>query len=318
MRDFEYTEFRPVENPLNVSLSKLRMRTTAQSLREYARGVAGGLLFSLPLLYTMEVWWAGLTSHPWRLAAYVVATFVLLLGYNYYAGLRQDSCFEEVVIDSVEEMGIGLAVSAFVLFLLGRIHTGMPASEAVGQIVVEAMTVAIGVSVGTAQLGSGDEEDAADKGVGDGGAGGGQKSAAGRANSGGGGEVHFGGQMVLAVCGAVLFAANVAPTEEILMIAVEITAWRLLGLAALSLGLGALILYYSEFAGSSRYVRFDARHDVLVGTVVTYAVALAASALILTFFGRFDGQALATCVAQTIVLGVAATLGASAGRLLLQ
>jgi uncharacterized membrane protein len=116
----------------------------------------------------------------------------------------------------------------------------------------------------------------------------------------------------------VLFAANVAPTEEIVMIAVEVSAWRLVGLALLSLGLGALILYYSEFSGARRFVRFDARHDVLVGTVITYAVALAASAVILAFFGRFEGQALATCVAQTVVLGVAATLGASAGRLLLQ
>jgi uncharacterized membrane protein len=40
--------------------------------------------------------------------------------------------------------------------------------------------------------------------------------------------------------------------------------------------------------------------------------------LILWFFGRFDRQALVICVAQTIVLGLAATLGASAGRLLLQ
>jgi putative integral membrane protein (TIGR02587 family) len=289
------------------------MRTKTQSLREYARGVAGGLLFSLPLLYTMEVWWAGFTSHPWRLAAYVAATFVLLLGYNYYAGLRKDSCFEEVVIDSVEEMGIGIAVAAVVLFLLGRVRLDTPPSEAVGQIVIEAMTVAIGVSVGTAQLGGGDGEDAEDKGVG-GGAG---RGGRGRASS-GGGEVHFGGQVVLALCGAVLFAANVAPTEEIVMIAFEISAWRLLGLAVLSLGLAALILYYSEFAGSRRHVRFDTHHDVLVGAVITYAVALAASALILTFFGRFDGQALSTCVAQTVVLGVAATLGASAGRLLLQ
>ena len=56
------------------------MRTVSQSLREYGRGVAGGLLFSLPLLYTMEVWWAGFTSHPFRLAAYVAETFTLLLG----------------------------------------------------------------------------------------------------------------------------------------------------------------------------------------------------------------------------------------------
>jgi len=276
------------------------MRTVNQSLREYARGVAGGLLFSLPLLYTMEVWWAGFTSHPWRLAVYVGATFALLLGYNYFVGLRRDSCFSEVVIDSVEEMGLGLLTALLVLWLLGRVTAGTPLVEAVGKVVIEAMTVAVGVSVGTAQLGGGDGEN--DKGVG------------GRGSAAGG----FGRQVVVALCGAVLFAANVAPTEEIVMIAVEISAWRLLGLAALSLSLGALVLYYSEFSGSKKHVRFDRHHDVLVGVVVTYAVALAASAAILLFFGRFDGQALATCVSQTIVLGVAATLGASAGRLLLQ
>jgi len=277
------------------------MRTVSESLREYARGLAGGLLFSLPLLYTMEVWWAGFTSHPWRLACYVAATFVLLLGYNYFVGLRRDSCFSEVVIDSVEEMGLGILVALVILWLLGRVTAGMPLEEAAGTVVIEAMTVAVGVSVGTSQLGAGDGDD--DKGVS-----GARPSAAGG----------FGGQLVVALCGAVLFAANVAPTEEIVMIAVEISAWRLLGLAALSLALGALVLYYSEFAGSKKHVVFDRRHDVLVGGVVTYAVALAASAAILFFFGRFDGQALATCVAQTVVLGVAATLGASAGRLLLQ
>ena len=277
-------------------------RTVSESLREYARGVAGGLLFSLPLLYTMEVWWAGFTSHPLRLAAYVAATFTLLLGYNYFAGLRRDSGFSEVVIDSVEEMGLGLLVALLVLWLLGRVTAGMPLEEAAGKVVIEAMTVAVGVSVGTAQLGGGDGEGGEDKGVS------GARSAA----------AGFGGQLVVALCGAVLFAANVAPTEEIVMIAVEITAWRVTGLALLSLSLGALILYYSEFAGSKKHVRFDRHHDVLVGTVVTYAVALAVSAAVLYFFGRFEGQALAACVAQTVVLGVAATLGASAGRLLLQ
>ena len=282
------------------------MRTLRRSVQEYARGVAGGLLFSLPLLYTMEVWWAGFTAHPWRLAAYVAATFVLLLGYNQFAGLRRDTCFEEVVIDSVEEMGLGLLIATLMLWLLGRVTTEMPATEAVGKIVIEAMTVAIGVSVGTSQLGGGDGEDS--------GVGGGQS--AGR--SGARAEPHFAAQLVLALCGAVLFAANVAPTEEIVMIAVEISAWRLLGLAALSMALAALILYYSEFAGAKKYVRFDSHHDVAVGTVITYAVALAASAMILWFFGRFDGAAPEIVVAQTVVLGVAATLGSSAGRLLLQ
>jgi putative integral membrane protein (TIGR02587 family) len=297
-----------------------RRRSIAESFQEYGRGVAGGLMFSLPLLYTMEVWWAGFNAHPWRLAAYVSATFVLLLGYNRFAGLRHDAGMLEVAIDSVEEMGLGFIIAAVALFLLGRITFGMPLNEAAGQIVIEAMTVAVGVSVGTAQLGGG--EDSGEGSIGRGGA-------AGRAKPGGkagrmGGaergepELHFGGQMLLAFCGAALFAANVAPTEEIVMIAVEISWMRLLGLASVSLLLGALILHYSEFTGARRFVRTEGVGAVVAGSVATYAVALVTSGLILWFFGRFDGVTLYTALAQMVVLGVAATLGASAGRLLLQ
>ncbi len=278
-------------------------RPLGQSLQEYGRGVAGGLMLSLPLLYTMEVWWAGFMAHPWRLAIYVVATFVLLLGYNRYGGLRRDASMAEVAIDSVEEMGIGLIISAVALFLLGLITTEMPFNEVAGQVVIEAMTIAIGVSVGTAQLGGGD----GDEGLAN-------SSSKGRRRT----EIHFGGQMVLAFCGATLFAANVAPTEEIIMIAQQISPVRLLGLGLVSLLLGGLILHYSEFTGARRFVRADSFSVILVGTIVTYSVALVAAAMILWFFGRFDNVSLYTSVAQTVVLGVAASLGASAGRLLLQ
>jgi len=92
-------------------------------------GIAGGLLFSLPLLYTMEVWWAGFTTHPLRLLIYVLATFTLLLGYNRYSGLRCDASPAEVAIDSVEEMGLGLLIAAFVLWLLGQITFDMTVNE---------------------------------------------------------------------------------------------------------------------------------------------------------------------------------------------
>jgi putative integral membrane protein (TIGR02587 family) len=303
-----------------------RGRSVAESFQEYGRGVAGGLMFSLPLLYTMEVWWAGFSAHPWRLAAYVAATFVLLLGYNRFAGLRHDAGLAEVAIDSVEEMGIGFIIAAVALFLLGRITMGMPFNEIAGQVVIEAMTVAVGVSVGTAQLGGGGDdsgEEGGDDGGGggdNGGGGGGGGKKAGRTDGGARGEpeLHFGGQMLLALCGAALFAANVAPTEEIVMIAVESSWARLAGLAFVSLLLGALILHYSEFTGAREFVRADGLGAVVVGSVLTYAVALTTSALILWFFGRFDGVTLYTALAQVIVLGVAATLGASAGRLLLQ
>ena len=276
-------------------------RPVKESLREYGRGIAGGLLFSLPLLYTMEVWWAGFISRPGNLLVYFVATFVLLLGYNRYGGFRRDVDWSEVFADSVEELGLGLLVSAGALFLLGRIQWGSSLQEIVGMMVVEAGSVAIGVSVGTAQLGGGgdDEEDEEDS----------RRLDA---------ADHVPAQVVIAFCGAVLFAANVAPTEEILMIAVETTPWRLLGLAFVSLLLGGLILFQIDFTRAHRFTRQRLPWDVAAGTFVTYAVALLASALVLWFFGGFDGNALPVCVAQVVVLGLAGTLGASAGRLLIQ
>ncbi len=272
----------------------------AKSLREYARGMAGGLMFSLPLLYTMEVWWAGFVSDPMRLIIYVAATFVLLLGYNHYAGLHQDACWSEVAIDSVEEMGLGLVVAAIVLFLLGQLESDMHAYEIVGKITVEAMTVAIGISVGTSQLGGGDDREK-----------GGAEASAKE-------EITFSGQLVIAGCGAMLFASNVAPTEEIIMIASEARVQNLLGLALLSIVLTGLILYYIEFTGAGRFVAGQGLLSVVIGTIVTYAVALVISAAVLWFFGRMDDVTMNTAAAQVIVLGLAATLGASAGRLLLQ
>lgn len=289
-------------------------RSLIKSLQEYLRGITGGLLFSLPLLYTMEVWWAGFITHPLRLLIYILATFTLLLGYNRYSGLRRSASPLEVAIDSVEEMGLGLVIAAVVLWLLGQIRSEMTVKEIVGKIIVEAMTVAIGVSVGTAQLGGGEGQQEEDKGMkGDDSDSSSSPAPLLKENDG-----DFAGQLAIALCGAMLFAANVAPTEEIIQIAIETSPWKLLGLAVLSIVLATLILFYSDFTGSQRFSQARGIKTVVFGAVVTYAIALVASAATLWFFGRFDGAAPIICLAQTVVLGVAATLGASAGRLLLQ
>ena len=275
-----------------------RTLSTTESLQEYGRGLAGGLLFSLPLLYTMEVWWSGFLAAPLRLLCLLAFTYVLLLGYNRYAGLRYDAGWSEVAIDSVEELGLGLAIAAAVLFLLGRIHSGMSFDEILGKILVEAVVVAIGFSVGSAQLHAGGEEDAGKGGDDD------EKPA-------------WTGELIIAFCGAVLFAANVAPTEEIVVIGVETSAGRLLGVVALSIAMGTLILYFTNFRRTDRAVQHESTFDVVRGSAITYAIALVASALILWFFGRFDGESAELMVRQTVVLGLPATLGASAGRLLL-
>lgn len=273
--------------------------TTTDSLREYGRGIAGGFLFSLPLILTMEVWAAGVLVPPLHLLAGLAATFILLCGYNAYAGLHHETRLAEILVDSVEELGIGLTLSAAILLLLGRIGPHSSWTEALGLIVVEGLFVAVGVSVGTAQLMGGRDE------------------AEGRHETRGRHQTIW-SELTLAFCGAVLIAANIAPTEEILLLASSMGPPLLLATMGTSLLLAATLLYFSHFVGAARFAEAKGAFAILHGTAITYASALAASAVILWFFGRFAQHGLILNLAQCVVLGIAGTLGAAAGRLLLR
>ena len=280
--------------------TKNRKSVTA-SLKEYARGIAGGLLFSFPLLYTMEVWWAGFIAPPGSLLLLTGVTFLLLLGYNRYAGMRPDSSWKEVAIDSVEEMGLGLIISFAILFMLNRIQPGnMSVDEIMGKVIIEAMAVSIGVSIGTAQLGAGKgggkkekTDDAADRN---------QRVAI----------------VVLALCGSLVVGGNVAPTEEIPIIALEATPAHILAMALASIALSVLVVFYSDFKGSPQKENESLLYRIAFDTSVCYVMALLASAFVLWFFGRFEHMSFWNITAQVIVLGVLSSLGASAGRLLIK
>ena len=273
--------------------------TPGQSLREYGRGVTGGLIFALPLLFTMEVWWASFILDSGRLFVYVLATFAVLMVYNRFAGLRSDASWWECAIDSVEELGMGIVVSAALLWVFGRLDESTSALESGCKIIMSGMTVALGVSVGTAQLGANDD-DSSGMGM--------EKERADDWNS----------QIGLAFCGALLLASNIAPTEEILVIAEESSPARLLLIALLSLVMGGYILFFAEFRGSIDAKTTENPLEIVRGAVSAYAIALFAGAGALFFFGRFEAETLEMCIAQTVVVGFAASLGASAGRLLLQ
>ena len=273
-------------------------RPASKALQEYARGVGGGLLFSLPLFYTMETWAVGMTASPVRLALVVGGTFALLVAYNQFAGISSAHDLRDVLLESVEEMGLGLLVAAGLLALLGRFPETLGA-DALGVLTVEGMIAAIGVSVGTAQLGQTPDGDSGDDGDGDG------PSA----------PLSLGGEVAVALCGAVLIASNVAPPEEVVLLGAEMGVGQLAGLVALSLAIGGGLLYFSAFRGSSRFD--EAAMGPLRGTVVTYAVALVASLALMAAFGTLDPTSVMGVAGPLVVLSFPAMLGASAGRLLL-
>src|SRR5690554_5106673 len=136
------------------------VKSIDKTIKEYGRGIAGGLLFSLPMLYTMELWWAGFLTPPLNLLIYLIVGIFLLLIYNHYVGLSSDHNLLSCLMESLEELGLGIVVSVAILYITGRIFPEMSYNEAIGKIVVESVTVAIGISIGKSQLGgNSDSED---------------------------------------------------------------------------------------------------------------------------------------------------------------
>ncbi len=272
-----------------------RAATVKETMMEYGRGIIGGLIFSLPLLYTMEIWWSGFTTSPASLIACILVTFLLLLGYNRYAGMRKDTSFFDLCWDSIEEIGLAFIVSFIFLYLLGEISTNMSFDEIFGKTVIESMIVAIGISVGTAQLGTETNDDSGIDDEDD--------------------EPNFLGIIVLSICGAVLFSSSVAPTDEIMEIANSINNFRLLLIVLLSLIFSAIILHFTEFKGSTQ--KKSTLQSVIQNTTINYMIAIIISFLLLYFFGRISDSGFEIILAQTIVLSLPASIGASAGRLLI-
>ena len=204
-----------------------------------------------------------------------------------------------VVIDSIEELGLGLVVSASFLFLLGRIAPGDSVREIMGKIIVEALLIAIGISIGTSQMVDAETEDCEER----------ERGAK---------PKDILGVLSLSACGAVVLATNIAITDEVVLIGVQSHPWQLVGMVTVSLLLGALVMVFSDLLenGSSSRISFGFR--LVYGSVVSYAVAFVCSATILFLLGRFDGMAVAACLAMTVVLTVAASMGAAAGKLLIR
>lgn len=263
----------------------------SDSAREYGQGVAGGLLFALPLLLTREVWSTGFLATPQRLLAGVAGTLGVLLLFNRIAGLRKDASWAECIVDTLEEYGIGLAVAAAVLWLTGRmtLDHGLPAI--VGTLAMGAMGTSLGVSVGTAQLGENPEGA-----VGDG----------------------VGPQFIAALAGAVLVAGNIAPTMEVGIIASAAGPSKLLGIVVVTLVLLGLILTKLDLKGGKPFTEGFPLGRTAFDTVAVSAAAIAASAPLLWFFGRFDGEAPSMVAGQLAVMFTPAAIGAAVGKGLLQ
>jgi putative integral membrane protein (TIGR02587 family) len=128
----------------------------------------------------------------------------------------------------------------------------------------------------------------------------------------------YGGELFLAMVGALFMAFNVAPTEEIVLIAQMMTGWHALALVAVSLLIMHAFVYAVEFRGQTALAPgISPWSEFLRLTVVAYALALLICLYVLWTFGRADDLAFPELLIETVVLGFPAALGAAAARLIL-
>jgi len=95
--------------------------------------------------------------------------------------------------------------------------------------------------------------------------------------------------------------------------------WPLLiAVMAVSLLITLALVFYADFRGGRDPHPGDSPMDHPLGeTLAAYAISLGVSLALLWAFDRTDGVALPAILGMTVLLGLAASLGAAVGRLVL-
>lgn len=207
-----------------------RSGTTREFIVGLGRAFAGALIFSLPLLMTMEMWALGHNVEPLRLALLLVLLVPLLIALSYLGGLRQNTHIVDDVADALMAIAVAFCAALFLLWMFGLIGPGMSLQEIVGKIALQIVSASIGAMLAQNQLGGNSEWD---------------KRAA---------RQNYAGEIFLMMVGALFLVLNVAPTEEMVVIAYKMTAWKDVGLAVVSIALMHVVVYVVEFRGT------EARH----------------------------------------------------------
>lgn len=254
------------------------------------RGVAGGLMLGTPLVYTQEIWRLGATLHRSAILALLAAVFLISFALAHYIGFQRGRT-QRPLEDAIVGAGLSLILAAGLLVLLGRFDGSQSIVSVVGITALTSLPIAIGFSIGNALTPTGGGE--------------GAKDMTGTA-----------GDLLAAAAGAAVLVLNIAPTEEPLLLAGEMSTWHLVAVVFVSLALSYAMVFYAEFGGKKRRRAADgAAQGPLTETALAYLVALTVCAVLLVAFGRFDGGP-SSELPMVIVLALPGSLGGALGRML--
>ncbi|WP_230533179.1 TIGR02587 family membrane protein [Microvirga roseola] len=267
-------------------------------LIDLARAFAGALIFALPMLMTMEMWWIGFYIAEERLIVLALVLIPLLIGLSYFSGFRETTRFTDDVVDAFVAIAAAAVMAALILTIFGVIRFDMPAREVIGKIVLQTFPGSIGAMLAQDQM-SGEKRRSM-----------GQKDR--RKN-----HPSYAGELFLMAAGALFLGLNVAPTEEMILLSYRMQPAGQIALAILSLVLMHAFVYAVDFQSAPERPQAGFWSLFMRFTVAGYAVVLLISLYLLWTFGRTDGATIEGILSVSIVLGFPCAIGAAAARIIL-
>ncbi len=243
------------------------------------RGLTGGFLIGIPLIYTMEMWQAGEIRSPAKPLVFLVCAFALNLAFVSFAGFhRAEPGSVRPVGDAVEATALAIVAATMSLALLHQIEWSTPSNVAIGRIAVITLPISVGVSIANHLLGrretrTGAGEDERD-------------------------EPSFPSpsravalDLGAAFGGALFLSISIAPTDEIPLLATEIPVVYLPFIILFSLAVSYGIVFVAGFGGEEQRLRSTGVFQrPITETVIAYLMSLVTAAALLALFGQIDAR----------------------------
>lgn len=207
-------------------------------------------------------------------------------------------------MDSVEALAIGIVCTGIVLVVLQEITLQTSLQEALGKLIYEGMPFTLGVALANQFLSGEGRETKPDS-----------ESSQKKSNS---GELNATlSDIGATLIGSTIIAFNIAPTDEVPMLASAASGLWLLAVMALSLAISYLIVFAAGLTDQKkRHQQQGIFQRPLSETIAAYLFSLIAAMVMLIFFQKlqFDDP-WQLWLNHTILLGLPAAVGGAAGRL---
>jgi putative integral membrane protein (TIGR02587 family) len=270
-------------------------------LNGLVRGLTGGFLVGIPLIYTMETWWVGETISMPHALLFLALAYALNFAFVAYAGFREGEAGSHRPFgDALEATALAVVATTVTLALLNQLDPSLPLDVLIGRIAVDALPVSLGVAIANHILAPRETR---------------------VTGSDDGGEIRGHGDSVAldvgaAFAGSLFLSLNIAPTEEVPMLATGVPTLLLPLVILFSLLASYAVVFAAGFGGQERRLRTPgAFQRPITETVVAYVTSLVTGAGVLWLFGQIDtGTAPYVAYAQIVLLGLPAAIGGAAGR----